>query len=385
MILQGIDVLQQNNFAPLIGKRIGLFTNFCSVNRDLLPTHIVLANIPNVNLVAMFAPEHGIFGAEAEGKKIDTTRDRAFDVPVYSLYGETMRPMPEMLKNIDIMVCDIADIGVRYYTFRWTLSHILEACGEFGLPVLILDRPNPLGGDIIEGSPLNAGFSSLIGRFDVPIRHGMTFGESALYINTFFNPTPATVEIVKCAGLKRYMNFWDFQLPWIPPSPNMGHFITAEHYPGSCFIEGTNISEGRGTTTPFEIFGAPYMDAIVLADYLNLLDLKGVRFRPHTFKPQASKYTGQLCYGVHAHLTDVHTYRPIEVWLNILREIRQIYAEQFEWSPMYNNRYHFDLLVGNDVTRKQIDDNLSVPEMMSGWDVYCNEFREKRKPFLLYD
>jgi uncharacterized protein YbbC (DUF1343 family) len=383
MVTWGIDVLQAQHFEPLKGKRVGLYTNFCAVNRDLMPTYRLLVDAPNVNLVAIFAPEHGLFAAEADGEKISSQRDEK-DIPVYSLYGETYRPMKDSLDTIDVMVCDIPDLGVRYYTFLWTLTHILEACGEHGIPVIICDRPNPLGGNMVQGGPLEAGFASLVGRFDVPIRYGMTIAELALYINDLHNPYPANITVIACEDWSRDMNFWAWGLPFVPSSPNIPHYISVEHYTGACLIEGTNLSEGRGTAIPFEVCGAPYINGLVLADYLNMQNLEGVRFRPHSFKPLASKYQNQLCHGVHAHLIVPHRYDPLRTWLTVIRELRHIYSEQFAWLPPYKEHYHFDLLMGSDVPRQQIDAGATVDEIMAGWEAYCTEFKRKREPYLLY-
>lgn len=383
MVTWGIDVLQAQHFEPLKGKRVGLYTNFCAVNRDLMPTYRLLADAPNVNLVAIFAPEHGLFAAEPDGEKISSQRDEK-DIPVYSLYGETYRPMKDSLDTIDIMVCDIPDLGVRYYTFLWTLTHILEACGEHGIPIIICDRPNPLGGVVVQGGGLEAGFASLIGRFDVPIRYGMTIAELALYINDTHNPYPANITVIACEDWSRDMNFWAWGLPFVPSSPNIPHYISVEHYTGACLIEGTNLSEGRGTAIPFEVCGAPYINGLVLADYLNMQNLDGVRFRPHSFKPLTSKYKDQLCHGVHAHLVVAHRYDPLRTWLTVVRELRHIYNEQFAWLPPYKDHYHFDLLMGSDIPRQQIDNGATVDEIMADWQAYCDEFKRKREPYLLY-
>jgi uncharacterized protein YbbC (DUF1343 family) len=276
-----------------------------------------------------------------------------------------------MLADINLMVCDIQDIGVRYYTFLWTLTHILEACGEQGVPVLILDRPNPLG-DYIDGGGLEPELASLVGRFPIPIQHGMTIGELALMVNDLWNPTPAEVEIMRCDGWNREGCRW----PFVPPSPNMPHLSTALHYPGACLVEGTQLSEGRGTALPFEIVGAPFIDGFTLAEALN--SLPRAVARPHAFQPTASKFAGEICSGVQIHMLE--GFRPLEVWLRVLHTIRHLYPDQFEWIP-----YHFDRLIGDTTTRQQIEDGVSVEDIVAGWQDFHQAFREQRAPYLLYE
>lgn len=386
MIKLGIDVLVASKFAPIKGKRVGLYTNLSAVDSELVPTYLLFAQATEMNLVALFAPEHGIMGAQPDGEKVSSTIDETSKVPVYSLYGEHYRPLAESLKELDVLVCDIQDIGVRYYTFLWTLSYILEACAEYDVPVLICDRPNPLGGDTVQGSPLDEGFSSIVGRFNIPIRHGMTIGELARMMNEVFLPKPANLTVIACENYQRSMNFWAQDRQWIPPSPNLPHYVNTEHYAGSCLIEGTNFSEGRGTAMPFKIMGAPFLNGVVFADYMNLQELEGVRFRPYSFRPTTSKFNGEVCNGMMAHITNAHTYNPLEVWLSVLRELRIAYAEEFQWLPPYKEggHNHFDLLIGNDTVRQQIDDGVSVAEMMNAWLPYIEDFSRRRLVYLMY-
>src|SRR5664279_4071464 len=256
----GLDILAADEFKRLAGKRIGLFTNPSAVDASLnsaLSLFKAAAANGQIRLEALFAPEHGIDAAAADGVEIASSSER--NLPIYSLYGETQRPTVEMLDRIDLIVCDIQDIGVRYYTFLWTLTHILEAAGERGVEVLILDRPNPLGGVVVEGSPLDPALSSLVGRCSLPIRHGMTLGELAQWFNARWNPTPAVLDVIPCEGWTRSMLWEATGLTFVPPSPNMPHPATIWQYPGACLIEGTNLSEGRGTALPFEIVGAPFI------------------------------------------------------------------------------------------------------------------------------
>ncbi len=374
----GIDRLEADNFAPLSGKRVGLFTNLSAVNHALLPTYELFHRAENVQLVALFSPEHGLAGAVADGVAVGSTIDSRTRVPVHSLYGDTLAPTETMLADIDMFLCDIQDIGVRYYTFLWTLSYILEACGEQHVPVMILDRPNPLG-DKIDGGRLEAHLASLVGRFPIPIQHGMTIGEMARMVNATWNPHPAELEVIPCTGLDRHQQWPATCRPFVPPSPNMPHFITAIHYPGACLIEGTNLSEGRGTALPFEVVGAPFIDSMLLADTLNGISLPGTVARPHQFTPSASKFAGQTCGGVQVHVIGMAQYRPLETWLVVLKTIHDIYPADFNWLAP-----HFDRLIGDDSVRQKIDDGASIDSIMSEWLSFHEQSKNQRAPFLLY-
>jgi uncharacterized protein YbbC (DUF1343 family) len=383
-VLPGIDVLHADNFAPLKGKRVGLMTNPSAVDSQLTSTYDIFRHAQNVNLTALFGPEHGFMGAAREGEKVETTMDVRTGPPTYSLYGETFRPTKQMLEGIDVLVCDIQDIGARYYTFLWTISHILEAAGEFGVEVVILDRPNPIGGQV-SGSPLSPECASLVGRFNIPIRHGMTLGELAQMINARWNPTPAQMSVVPCEGWRRNMTWEETELPFVPPSPAMAHLVTARHYPGACLIEGTTLSEGRGTPLPFEVVGAPYIDGITLADHLNAQNWNGVRFRAHLFRPSTNKYKDEYCQGVQAHITDAANYEPISTWLGVIREIRHLYPKEFAWLPPHHDGLqHFDILIGSTTIRTDIDKGKPLTELMMGWNEFVEEFKHERQPYLLH-
>lgn len=371
----GIDRLISEGFAPLTGQRVGLFTNLSAVNRELVTTYDVFRQAEAVNLAALFGPEHGFGGSAADGAAVDSTTDPRTGLPVYSLYGETQRPTAEMLDGLDVLVCDIQDIGARYYTFLWTLTHILEACGEHGVPVLVLDRPNPLG-DRIDGGPLDPELASLVGRHSIPNQHALTLGELAEVFNTAWNPTPGEMDVVECQSWRRDMRWDDIGRIFVPPSPNMPRAVTAYHYPGSCLLEGTTLSEGRGTPLPFEVVGAPYVDGWALADALNKLEVAGVRFRPHQFQPAASKFAGQLCGGVQAHITDAAAYRPLVAWLHVIRTLRHLYPDDFAWLPpsQPDGLQHFDRLIGTRQARAMIDAGEPVDAITAGWADFHEEF-----------
>jgi uncharacterized protein YbbC (DUF1343 family) len=387
----GIEVLRDEGFELLAGRHIGLLANPSSVDSRLHNTGTILWQAPSVNLIALFSPEHGFAASAPDAEKVASSRNKQTGLPVHSLYGETYRPTADMLTDIDVIVCDIQDIGVRYYTYIWTVTHILEAAGEYGVDVVILDRPNPLGGVEIVGPPIGERFTSFVGRFPVPICHGMTLGELAQMVNGIWNPTPAALTVVKCAGWQRSMGWEDTGLPWVSPSPAMPHLSTVQQYPGACLIEGTSLSEGRGTALPFEIVGAPWIDAPALARQLNAQQWDGVLFRPHTFEPTDSKWRGETCHGVQVHVLDAAKWRSVEVWLSIIRETRLLYPEQFEWLPPQSpgveagDVYHFDRLIGSDDVRRQIDTGVPPTNIIAGWSDSCQKFKKQREPFLIYD
>ncbi len=387
----GLDVLCAGGFRRLAGRRVGLFANPSAVDSSLnsaISLFQAAAARGVFTLAALFAPEHGIDAAAPDGERIASSR--VGDLPVYSLYGESQRPTAAMLDGIDLIVCDIQDIGVRYYTFTWTVTHILEAAGERGVQVLILDRPNPLGGEIVEGAPLDPALASLVGRCSIPIRHGMTLGEVASWYNARWNPTPALLDVIPCEGWARAM-LWDATgLPFVPPSPNMPRLDTVRHYPGACLIEGTNLSEGRGTALPFEIVGAPFINSLILAEYLNALELPGVRFRPHHFIPTTSKWAGQRCGGVQAHIVDLSAWRAFRGWLAVIVIVQALYRGQFAWLPPGSSGveagqvYHFDRLIGSSEPRHLLDVGEPLNDLLAAWDAYCREFEAERQPYLLY-
>lgn len=390
IVKTGFEILKEKGYKPLHGQRVGLLTNPSAIDRTLESTYYTLCHEKHVNMVALFAPEHGAAGTKPEGENITSGIDTLTGLPLYSLYGESYSPTPEMLKDLDVIVCDIQDVGARYYTYVWTISHILEAAGKYNTTVVLLDRPNPLGGIQINGPLLNPQYSSLVGRYPVPIQHGMTLGELVWMINETWNTTLARLSIISCKNWERDMTWKDTRLPWAPPSPNMPHLSTVRHYPGACLIEGTNLSEGRGTSLPFEVTGAPWIDDLKLAHHLNAqpwCDDYGVRFRPHTFIPNQSKWAGEVCYGVQVYIHNETTWRPIEAWLSLISEIRHLYPDDFEWLPAVSasGMRHFDRLVGSPHIRENIDNNLPIREMAETWRADCAAFDEARQPFLLYE
>lgn len=389
-VMTGVDVLQRSGYADLLGQRIGLMTNLSAVNHALVSTYWLLTHAPDVNVVALFAPEHGFAGAAPDAETIQHQIDPRTGLLVFSLYGDHYRPTADMLRGLDCIVCDIQDIGVRYYTFAWTVTHLLEAAGEHGVRVMILDRPNPLGGEHVAGPLLEPELGSFVGRVPVPVVHGLTLGELAQMFNALWNPTPAEVIVIPCEGWQRHMIWDETGLTWVAPSPNMPHISTLRQYPGACLVEGTNLSEGRGTALPFEIVGAPWIDPFELAEALNGAGWGGVRFRPHTFRPSASKWAGRDCGGVQVHLTDLSLWRPVETWLGVLQGIHDLYPEDFQWLPPgtdgveQGSVYHFDRLIGSVVYRQHIDDGKAITELTGAWVENIHAFRRQCQSFLVY-
>lgn len=376
-VITGLEALRKDDFALLAGQRVGLLTNPSAVDRNLVSVYRILADSPQVKLAALFGPEHGFAGHAADAVQIDNSTDARTGLPVFSLYGATMRPTPAMLEHIDVLVCDIQDIGVRYYTFAWTITYALEAAGAVGLPVIILDRPNPLG-DTLRGPLLEPAQESEVGRFAVPVCHGLTLGELVrLVCATWLDKAPP-VTIVPCDNWERTLRWPETGLPWVLPSPNMPTYETARHYPGACLIEGTNLSEGRGTALPFQIVGAPFIQADALADHLNAQGWPGVRFRPLTFEPTFSKWTGQVCGGVQVYGDDDRLFDPLAVWLGVIAAIRRLYPADFDWHPR-----HFDRLIGTTQVREQITAGVPLADIMAGWSAACEQFDALRRPFLL--
>ncbi|MFT3755412.1 MAG: DUF1343 domain-containing protein [Pseudoxanthomonas sp.] len=381
----GIEVLLQERASELKGKHIGLVTNMTGVDRQLRSDVDLLAARKDLQLVALFGPEHGVRGDVQAGDHVDSSRDAATGLPVHSLYGEHREPTAEMLRGIDLLLFDIQDVGTRYYTYPYTLANLLRAAKKNSIPVWVLDRPNPIGGDKVEGPVLEPAFASFVGMFAIPVRHGLTIGELARLFNEEFG-IGAQLTVVKMHGWQRGDAEPGGALPWVPPSPNMPTPDTALVYPGTALLEGTNVSEGRGTTRPFEIVGAPFVDARVLADRLNALNLPGVRFRPTWFTPSFSKHTGKLCGGVQVHVLDRDAYPSFRTGLAVVKTLHDLYPQQFRFqsdmpgaSPGF-----FDKLAGNAWIREAIERGDSLEAMETRWLPELQQFEEVRRRHLLY-
>jgi uncharacterized protein YbbC (DUF1343 family) len=372
------------------GRRVGVVTNPTGCDTIFHPTAEILA-AGGARVMALFGPEHGYDGLLQDALTVDHAGRHvpaAGEVPVYSLYraDDDFGLPPGALADLDLLVFDMQDVGSRYYTYLSTLGVVLEAGAEAGLPVLVLDRPNPLGGTV-EGPGLDADCRSFVGRYDMPVRHGLTPGEAARYINHTTLADRAEVTVVPAPGWHRDLLFPATGLPWVPPSPNIPTFDTALVYPGTCLFEGTTITEGRGTTRPFELIGAPWIDPDVYAAALNGLDLPGVRFRPARFMPAFSRYADEVCGGVQVHPTDLHALRPVALGLEMVVAARRLYPDQPLWRepPEPGGLYHFDRLIGSRGARPQIEQGATAADLMGGWAANEQAFARRSAGFLLYD
>lgn len=374
----GIDVLLAGDMAPLRGTRVGLITNHTGKTLNGTSTIDALHADPRVNLVALFAPEHGIRGAAEAGVLIETERDSKTGLPIYSLYGQTQKPTAEMLANLDVLVFDIQDIGTRYYTYPWTMALALQAAAEHNKRFVVLDRPNPIGGDIIQGNVNDT--VTFVGLYKVPMRHGMTVGELAQMVNGE-DKLRADLVVIPADGWRRSVWYDYTGLPWIAPSPNMQTLEAATHYPGTCLFEGTNLSVGRGTPIAFQQIGAPWLDNESLIRRLNAYQFEGVRFQAVEFtpaKPGDGKYDGQVVRGVKLIVTDRDLYDPTHVAIAALVEIKKLHKGQFEWAAS------FDRLVGNSRVKRQVDNSATQADIIAGWKALTDRFEIARTRYLIY-
>ncbi len=380
----GVDVLLDEQKDLIEGKRVGLITNPTGVDKDLNSVVDVLHNDPDVNLTKLYGPEHGVRGSAQAGEYVDYYIDDTTGLPVYSLYGETRKPTPEMLENIDVLVFDIQDVGTRFYTYIYTMAYAMEAAQENDIPFVVLDRPNPQGGTKVQGPVLDPAYSSFVGKYPIPLRHGMTVGELAKLFNNEYD-IGADLTVVGMNGWKRNMTYDETPLEFVMPSPNMPTTDTATVYPGAALIEGTNASEGRGTTKPFELLGAPYVNSTEFAAALNELHLPGVDFRAASFTPAFSKHRGTLSHGVQIHVTHKQSFHPVKTGLHIVKTLHDMYPEDFAFRAENSAGVSFfDYLVGNGWIREAIEEGKSVEYMQEKWKDELNEFRNIREGYLLY-
>ncbi|MCX6573557.1 MAG: DUF1343 domain-containing protein [Candidatus Aminicenantes bacterium] len=405
----GVEVFLEKHLDLVKGKRVGLITNPTGTDSSLRTTIDLLLTNPSVKLVALYGPEHGVRGDAQAGQYVPFYVDRKYGIPeynlpVFSLYGQSMKPEPGMLNNIDefmrsfdtqktgkvpeasmvggvdVMIFDIQDVGTRVYTYVATMAYSMQAAAENGVEFIVLDRPNPIDGENMEGPMLEyPEFSSFIGLFPIPLRFGMTAGELARLFNDKFLARTAKLTVIPMEGWTRSMWFDQTGLPWIIPSPNMPTLDTATVYPGLVALEGTNLSEGRGTTKPFEFFGAPWIDGFDLAKTLNGLGLPGVRFREAWFTPSFSKFQGELCGGCQLHVTDRAAFRPFATVLQIIKTVRDAYPGKFEFHVSY-----FDQVMGTASVRKALEAGTDVATILANIQPGLDAFAVLRKPYLLY-
>ncbi len=400
----GIEVFLEKHLSLVKGKKVGLITNPSGTDSRLVSTAALLQSHPGINLVALYGPEHGVRGNAQPGEYVPFYVDNLYQIPVFSLYGQSRKPEPGMLKNIDefmrsfdvleegkkldvdmirevdVMIFDIQDVGTRIYTYMATMAHCMEACAEEEIEFIVLDRPNPINGQDMEGFLLEyPDYSSFVGLYPIPVRHGMTAGELARLFNNEFLKKKVSLTVIPMEGWERQMWYDDTSLPWVIPSPNMPTLDTAIVYPGQVFLEGTNISEGRGTTRPFELFGAPWIDGYDLTKKLNGLKLPGIVFREAWFTPAFSKFKGELCGGAQIHVTNREAYEPFATTLHILRTVMDSYPDEFRFHEEY-----FDKIMGSSKIRENLGKGLQVEDIIQGLAQDLEEFAQKRKPYLIY-
>jgi uncharacterized protein YbbC (DUF1343 family) len=397
-VVPGIEVLIGEQLALCRDRRVGLLCHPASITPAL--DHVLDRLIAaGVRPTRLFGPEHGVRGEAQDMVGVDGDRDARTGVPVTSLYGssfESLTPSAEALADIDVLLIDLQDVGSRYYTYVWTMALALQAAARAGIQVVVLDRPNPIGGAEIEGGAVEPDAESFVGLGSVPVRHGLTIGEIARLVcagipwggERFKAPLDCNLEVVRMRGWRRRDAFEATGLPWVLPSPNMPTVDTAFVYPGLCLIEGTNVSEGRGTTRPFEIIGAPFIDGHRLCQRLDGYDLPGVRFRPLSFRPTFHKHAGQSCGGLQLHVVDRNTFRPYRTGVAILRELWTVGGEAFDWRrepyEFVSQRLAIDLLTGSDAVRLGIERGDSPEELFATWLPAERAFVERRRPYLLY-
>lgn len=375
----GIAVLLEDSVHLVRNRRIGLVTNQAGVDAQGV-SDVVRLRSADVDLVALFSPEHGFRGVADPGALVASSKDSATGLPIYSLYGRTSAPTPEMLQGIEVMLVDLQDAGARYYTYLATTVEVMRAAARHGIRVLVLDRPNPIGG-LVQGNVLDTAFSSMIGRLAVPMRHGMSLGELARLAAADLR-IDVELMVIPAARWQRSRALDQTGLPFIPPSPNLRSLESLFHYPGTCLFEGTNLSVGRGTDAAFEQLGAPWLDTAAVLASVRRANLPGVRFRGVEFTPRRpgeGKFADTLVYGIRLQVTDRTVYDPTITALHLLSVIRRLHADRFRWIPA-----HFDRLAGGTDLREQIESGVSPGDIVNAWRTELARFRVRRQPALVY-
>jgi len=385
----GLDLFDKKWPGKLRGSRLGLLVHPASINKKIEHAVGLFLKSKKVELKALFGPQHGIRG-ETQDNMVEWEGfvDPRTGLSVYSLYGDRRKPTPEMIRDVDVLAIDVQDVGARYYTFIWTMELCMQACVKSGKSIVVLDRPNPVGGCAIEGPVLDTAFASFVGQRPLPVRHGMTIGEIALYLRSEFYPS-LDLHLIPLKGWERKMWFDETGLPWVMPSPNMPTLDTAIVYPGMCLLEGTNLNEGRGTTRPFEIFGAPFIEPDKLVDHLTSFNLPGVIFRPVYFQPTFQKHSGKLCGGAQIHVLNREKFKPFKTGVAVIKAVRNLYPGHFSWKkPPYEyetKKMPIDLLAGTERVRKDIERGERLDRMEERWQEQCGEFNKvHRKKYLIY-
>jgi uncharacterized protein YbbC (DUF1343 family) len=388
IVTPGIDKLLTDERQLIAGRRVGLVCNPASVDASFKHTADRLFEDPDVTLTALFGPQHG-YRSDLQDNMIETPhgRDCRRQVPIFSLYSDTREPTADMLRGLDVLIVDLQDVGTRVYTFVYTMANCMRAAARYGVPVVVCDRPNPIGGEQVEGARLRDPWTSFVGQFPIPMRHGMTIGELARLFNEEFG-IGAELEVVALEGWRRSMYHDETGLPWVIPSPNLPTLDSAVVYPGAVLVEGTQLSEGRGTTRPFELIGAPWVDGERLADQMNRRDLPGVHFRAAFFEPTFQKHATRTCGGCQIHVLDRAAFAPLRTAVELIDEFRRENPDRFAWrEPPYEYEHEkepIDILYGSDRLRRTLDEDDDVRRLVDSWQADEEDFRRQRKPFLLY-
>jgi uncharacterized protein YbbC (DUF1343 family) len=384
----GLENFVEQPKAALKSYRLGLLCNPSSVDRHFTHARILIDTLYPKKLKALYSPQHGFY-AEKQDNMIESSDmlDTVLNIPVFSLYGITRIPTRKMFDAIDLLIIDLPDVGTRVYTFSTTVSYCLEAAKKYDKKVLLLDRPNPIGGNLVEGNILHPDYRSFVGRFPVPMRHGLTMGELAILFNEHFG-IGCDLEIIPLKGWRRNMFFKDTGHAWTAPSPNLPTPDSALVYPGQVIWEGTNVSEGRGTTQPFEFFGAPFINPPKILEFLGKHKIPGAILREIAFEPTANKWKGEICRGFQIHVTDPEIYRPYQTSLRLLQAVLLIHNDKFEWkSTPYEYEFKkrpIDLIIGDKKIRQNIESGIDLDELEKGWEENLEKFLTTRKNVLLY-
>lgn len=384
----GLEHFLQSPPAWIRGQRLGLLANPASVDRCCVHVRQRIADRLPDQLRALYSPQHGFFAEKQDNmKESDHLTDPLLGLPVFSLYGRTRKPTRDMLEPIDVLLVDLQDVGTRVYTFIYTMAYCMEAARLYQRKVLVLDRPNPIGGIEVEGNCLSGAYTSFVGRYPIPMRHGLTIGELARLFNDHFG-IGCDLEVIPMKGWKRNMYFTDTGLPWVAPSPNLPTPTSALVYPGQVIWEGTNVSEGRGTTQPFEIFGAPFIEPWKILKDMETAPLPGACLRPLVFEPTFNKHAGRCCHGFQIHITEPAAYQPYATSLRLLRAIYQRFEACFAWSPPpYEYEFHkqpIDLIFGNSEIRQRIEQLEPAVDIIESWRNDVQAFKAIRQACLLY-
>lgn len=389
MIRTGLEELCRSPEKFSGSQRLGLLSNQASTDHKFDHGRDLLCRVFPGRLTTLFSPQHGFFSEKQDNMiESDHSFDRVSGLPVYSLYGETRKPYPSMFADIDVLLVDLIDVGTRVYTFIWTVVHCLETAVTTGIKVVILDRPNPIGGHLVEGNLLREDCASFVGRCAIPMRHGLTIGELALFCNREMQ-IGADLEVIPASGWKRNMMFPATGYPWVFPSPNMPSPTTALVYPGQVLWEGTNVSEGRGTTLPFELFGAPYFHHEEILTKLRRTTMPGCRLRPLRFEPTSGKWAGQGCNGFQIHITDPETFQPYRTSLAVYQAVYGLYPDHFAYKePPYEYEYQrlpMDLIIGDQSIRQAVEDGMPIEDLEQGWQAALQAYRQRSSALFLYD